>query len=104
MNANTLRAAGIALLFAASAAHASDAQVTIKNFDFMPMSLTVSAGTKVTWTNKDGEPHTVVSESGTFRSSALDTGSTYSFTFAKPGTYKYLCGIHPKMMAEIVVR
>jgi len=104
MHANILRAAGLALALAANAARADDAQVTIKNFDFMPMSLSVSAGTKVTWTNKDGEPHTVVSESGLFRSGALDTGASYSFTFAKPGIYKYLCGIHPKMMAQIVVK
>jgi plastocyanin len=104
MHANILRAAGLALLLAANAARADDAQVTIKNFDFMPMSLTVGAGTTVTWTNKDGEPHTVIGESGLFRSGALDTGASYSFTFAKPGTYKYLCGIHPKMTAEIVVK
>jgi len=104
MNANILRAAGLALSLAAGAAYAGDAQITIKNFDFAPASLTVSAGANVTWTNQDGEPHTVTSESGLFRSGALDTGQSFSFTFAKPGTYKYVCSIHPRMTGEIVVK
>jgi plastocyanin len=78
--------------------------VTIKDFDFHPMSLTVTAGATVTWKNRDNEPHTVTSVSGLFRSGALDTGETYSFKFDKPGTYKYVCTIHPRMTATIVVK
>lgn len=78
--------------------------VVMKNFDFSPMMLTVKAGTTVTWTNLDGEPHTVTSIDGPFRSGALDQNDSFSFKFVKPGTYKYLCSIHPRMTAEIVVR
>ena len=86
-------------------AMADDANtVTIKNFDFTPMAMTVSAGTKVTWHNLDGEPHTVVSVDGAFRSAALDSGESFAFTFAKPGTYKYVCSIHPKMVATVTVK
>jgi plastocyanin len=69
------------------------------------MTMTVAAGTAVTWTNEDDVPHTVVSDdTKTFKSKALDTGEHFSYTFAKPGKYHYFCSVHPKMMAEIVVQ
>jgi plastocyanin len=83
---------------------AADDMVVMKNFDFAPMALTVSAGTTVTWRNMDEEPHTVVSADGLFRSAALDTKETFTYTFAKPGTYKYTCSIHPKMVGTITVK
>jgi plastocyanin len=88
------------------AANAADAPVTVvmKNFNFTPMSLSVSAGTTVTFKNEDEEPHTVTSVTGLFRSGALDTNDTFKFKFDRPGTYKYTCSIHPRMVAEIVVK
>jgi len=82
----------------------ADAQVVMKNFDFSPMAVTIKHGEAVVWKNLDGEPHTVVSTDGAFRSAALDQNDTYKFTFAKPGVYKYLCSIHPKMMATVRVQ
>jgi len=80
--------------------------VTIDNFAFAPALLIVAPGTKVTWTNKDEEPHTVVSADGgqTFKSPALDTDDKFSFTFDKPGSYKYFCSIHSHMVGTIVVK
>src|ERR1700728_3063383 len=90
---------------AIDAAKSHDADtVVMKNFDFSPMTLTVKAGTTVTWKNLDGEPHTVVSPDGVFRSHALDQGDAFTFKFDKPGTYKYICSIHPKMRAAIIVQ
>lgn len=77
--------------------------VEIKDFAFSPTTLTVPVGAKITWVNKDEEPHTVVSTSDAFKSKALDTDEQFSFTFAKPGTYKYFCSVHPKMVATVVV-
>jgi plastocyanin len=88
----------------ANAQMAPHNMVVMKNFDFAPMTLTVSAGTSVTWKNLDGEPHTVTSSDGLFRSGALDQNDSFTFKFAKPGTYKYLCSIHPKMQAAILVK
>jgi plastocyanin len=80
-------------------------QITIDNFSFAPTTLTVAAGTQVTWVNHDDIPHTVVSEDKTtFKSRALDTDEKFSFTFSKPGTYTYFCSIHPKMTAKVVVQ
>lgn len=78
--------------------------VVIKNFNFAPMSITVKAGTSVTWKNLDGEPHTVTSVDGLFRSGAIDQNESFTFKFDKPGTYKYLCSIHPRMMASVIVQ
>ncbi len=92
-------------LFAASiAGSAESTQILIKDFMFMPLSLTVSAGATVTWANKDDEPHTVVSDAGVFRSGALDTNESFSFKFDKPGTYHFTCSIHPRMVGTIVVQ
>jgi plastocyanin len=94
-----------AVSLSAAPARAQDANtIVMKNFDFSPMMLTVKPGTSVTWKNLDGEPHTVVSPDGVFRSHALDQGDTFTFKFDTPGTYKYICSIHPKMMAAIVVQ
>ncbi len=87
------------------AAHAQEPnEIVIRNFMFSPMSLTVKAGTTVTWKNMDGEPHTVVNDAGVFHSAALDQNDTYEFKFDKPGTYKVFCGIHPYMKATITVQ
>jgi amicyanin len=78
--------------------------VSIDNFTFSPQTLTVKAGTTVTWTNKDDIPHGIASASGAFaKSKALDTDDAYSFTFTTPGTYQYFCYIHPHMTGNIVV-
>jgi plastocyanin len=78
--------------------------VKIDNFSFGPQSLSVSPGTKVTWKNRDGIPHTVVSTEGVFKCRVLDTDGTFSFTFDKPGTYAYFCSVHPKMTGQVVVK
>jgi plastocyanin len=69
------------------------ATVTLKNFSFTPKVLRVKAGTAVTWKSAEGS-HTVTADDGSFRSPTLNAGQTYSFTFAKPGTYRYYCSFH----------
>jgi len=101
----TLAAVAAVTMATASAARAQgDALVVMKNFDFSPMAVTVPAGASVTWKNLDGEPHTVTSVDGLFRSGALDQGETFTFKFAKPGVYRYLCSIHPRMTASVTVK
>ncbi|HEV2435084.1 MAG TPA: cupredoxin family copper-binding protein [Verrucomicrobiae bacterium] len=88
----------------AEGAGTNSAEVTIDNFNFTPPALTVSAGTKVTWVNKDDVPHTVTSDDKLFGSRALDTDDTFSFTFQTPGTYAYYCSVHPKMTGKVIVK
>jgi amicyanin len=84
-------------------AHAADAQVKIANFTFDPPTLTVKAGTTVTWVNADDIPHVVSEKDGKFRSPALDTDDRFSQVFSTAGTVEYFCAIHPHMMGKIVV-
>jgi plastocyanin len=79
-------------------------EVRIDNFTFTPGTLTIPMNSAVTWVNKDDIPHVIASNDGLFKSKALDTDQTYSFTFAKPGTYSYFCSIHPKMIGKIIVQ
>ena len=94
-----LTAAGEAVVAAA----ASPATVQIDNFAFTPATLTVTAGTTVTWKNEDDSPHRIGDKNGT-ESAALDTDYSFSHTFAAPGEYPYICTIHPYMVGKIIVK
>jgi plastocyanin len=95
-----LTAAGEAVVAAATSA----ATVKIDNFAFAPATLTVTAGTTVTWKNEDDSPHRIGDKNGTFKSAALDTDDTFSHTFTVPGEYAYICTIHPYMAGKIIVK
>jgi plastocyanin len=96
---------GVSAKAAETAAASIDAtRIEVKNFMFMPTTLTVKAGDKVTWVNKDEEPHTVTSDTGIFRSGAMDTDGSFSYKFDQPGTYHFTCSIHPRMVGTIVVK
>jgi plastocyanin len=82
---------------------ASGNQVAIDGFAFAPATLTVSAGTTVTWTNRDEEPHTVAADDGSFHSPGMGTGATFTHTFSTAGTFDYVCSIHPMMHGTVVV-
>jgi plastocyanin len=79
-------------------------KIEIKDFAFNPQTLTVKSGEKVTWINRDEEPHTIVSVEKQFKkSTALDTDQEFTITAGAPGTYNYFCSVHPKMTGTIVV-
>jgi plastocyanin len=90
----------------AIAQQAASTEVKIDNFSFAPATLTVAVGTRVTWTNRDDIPHTVVStdDPKAFKSKVLDTDEQFSYTFTKAGTYPYFCSVHPKMTGSVVVK
>jgi plastocyanin len=81
--------------------------ITIKNFAFSPATLTVPAGTTVTWTNTDSAPHRMVSDDSApvaFSTPSISTGESAPITFTMGGTYPYHCSIHPSMKGTIVVK
>ena len=88
---------------ASQGAPAADAGVQIDQYAFLPQRITVKPGTTVTWTNDDDAPHTIASSAKVFKSRPLDTGDKFSFTFTTPGTYAYICSVHPYMTGAIVV-
>ncbi len=105
-------AVGCASTPAASPAPATGAvstgAVSIKGFAFNPVQLSVTKGATVTWTNDDSATHTVTSgvpgtPSGKF-DQRLDTGKTFTFTFADAGTYEFFCNIHTSMRATVLVK
>jgi plastocyanin len=80
-------------------------RVEIQNFTFAPNEITVPVGARIVWTNRDEEPHQVVSAAGAFKASpGLDTNDSFSAVLTQPGTYAYFCGIHPMMVGKIIVR
>jgi plastocyanin len=85
-------------------AAASPASVNIQNFKFAPATLSVPAGTTVTWKNEDDSPHRIGDKNGTFKSAALDTDDSFTHTFTAPGEYAYICTIHPYMVGKIIVK
>jgi plastocyanin len=77
--------------------------VQIHNFSFGPGTLTVPAGTIVTWTNLDSVAHTATADNGAFNSGNIAPNNSFSFRFDTPGTYVYNCSYHPSMQGTIVV-
>ena len=79
-------------------------RIEIKDFAFNPQTITVKSGEKITWINRDDEPHTIVSVEKQFKkSSALDTDQEFTITAGAAGTYTYYCSVHPKMTGTIVI-
>ena len=85
----------------AAASAPATASVRIANFSFGPGAVTVRAGGRVTWTNADGDRHSVLL--GGSESPRLGSGATYSRSFATPGRFTYVCGIHSSMTGSVTV-
>lgn len=77
--------------------------VAITGFAFDGATTTVDPGAAITWTNADSFAHSVVARDDSFESENLATGASFTHTFDTPGTYAYICGIHPSMAGTVVV-
>jgi plastocyanin len=100
------RAAALMLALGAAAIAAEPlarSSVGISNFSFRPAQARARLGQVVVWKNLDSEPHTAVSLDGAFRSPALDQGESFTWTPARAGSYRYICGIHPQMTGVVIV-
>jgi len=87
------------------AAAAGAADVTITSFAFGPGKLTVAPGKAVTWVNGDDSPHQITIKTGAEkRGPVMTKGQSYSQSFATPGTYDYICGLHPSMKGQVEVK
>lgn len=82
---------------------AGGGSITIANFTFDPGSITVAAGTTVTWTNGDGPSHTTTSDEEGWDSGVLASGDSFETVFDEPGVFAYHCSIHPSMTATVTV-
>ena len=84
------------------------AAIALKGFGVHPDTLTVVAGTRITFTNEDDIEHTVTAgvpdhPDGRFMSALPAKGATFAVTLTKPGTYPFFCERHPFMHGEIHV-
>jgi plastocyanin len=86
---------------AAQEVPADATMVIIANLAFDPAAITVPTGTTVAWTNDDAVPHTVTSTEGAFDSGIFDPGGSFSFTFNEPGSFGYICQLHPQMQGTV---
>jgi plastocyanin len=100
-----LAAAGLLTVVLAPPAQAVPHAITIANYAFSPADDTITQGDSVTWTNTDQAPHDVTVTSGpaAIHSPTITTGQSWTYTFTTPGTYSYICSIHPDMHATLVV-
>jgi plastocyanin len=87
--------------------------VTIKNFEFIPLAVTIAAGGIIRWTNADVANHQITTgvveadrprPDGRVSSPLLFRGDAFTATFRNPGEYPYYCGVHPFMRGSIVVK
>jgi plastocyanin len=78
-------------------------EVFIQDMAFNPATITITAGTTIKWTNKDGYAHTVTSDANLFNSGNIGSNGTFSYTFVTAGTYQYHCAIHTSMTANVIV-
>ena len=77
--------------------------ISMFDFGFSPALVTVAQGTTITWSNTGLARHTVAANDGSFHSPDVRSGQTYARTFTTPGTYAYICDIHPDMKGTVAV-
>jgi plastocyanin len=78
--------------------------VPIRSYDFVPKSLTVKVGTRVTWTNHDATAHTATANDGAFDTGTVAPKGSHTIDFTHPGTFSYHCAFHAFMTAMVTVR
>ena len=89
---------------ATSTAINQGAVVKVTEYNFSAPTVTIKAGQEVVWHNLGNVAHTVTESSANdFHSAEINPGQTYVQTFDKPGTYTYVCSIHPDRMKGTVV-
>jgi plastocyanin len=101
----SVAALSIAFAVGAPAARAATHEVTMANYSFGPTALTVHVGDSVTWTNRDTAPHDITTTTApvAIHSPTLTKGKSWTYLFTSPGTYRYICSIHPDMIATVTV-
>ena len=73
------------------------------NYSFVPKTIHVKAGTKLTLYNDDQLVHTVIADDGSFGSDYLGAGGSYSIKLDQAGTIPIHCSLHARMKATIIV-
>ncbi|MFI5535542.1 cupredoxin family copper-binding protein [Nocardia sp. NPDC051900] len=82
------------------------ATVVAHDMKFSPADVTVAVGDTVTWKFDDKVPHTVqgIGDKAMGINSPIFDKGEWSYTFTAPGTYRYLCSLHPEMRGSVTVQ
>jgi YVTN family beta-propeller protein len=83
---------------------AAGAAISIANFAFTPGDIKIAPGATVTWSNDDGAPHGLAYKDGVKGTDVLLPGEKFSRTYDNPGTFDYICSVHPYMMGKVTVQ
>ena len=94
----------VLLCMACAASQAETHVIVIENMRFSPQSLTVSAGDRIVWENKDLFPHTASANDREFDSGNIASQASWTYVAGSPGEYRYHCAYHPTMTATLTVR
>lgn len=78
-------------------------EISIGQNAFTPDPLTAKVGEMIVWINNETYAHDVVGDDGTWKSPKLEPGGRFGFKFMKPGTFTYICSIHPFMHGTIII-
>ncbi|MBV4356864.1 cupredoxin domain-containing protein [Pinibacter aurantiacus] len=78
--------------------------VSMQYTQYDPSTITVKAGTTITWINNDNMDHTVTANDGSFDSGTIKQGGKYTHTFSTAGTFSYHCTFHANMKGSVVVQ
>ena len=79
------------------------AKVTIAAFAYDPDPVRIQVGGKVIWQNQDADAHTATAEDDSFDTGLIEEGKLKSETFKEPGTFAYICTVHPQMHGTVEV-
>ena len=82
------------------------AEVSMRDIQFEPKTVTVSTGGEVTWTNDEAVGHDVTAKDDSFKSGeagGMSEGDTFTRRFTRAGTFAYVCTVHPGMEGTVRV-
>jgi plastocyanin len=82
---------------------AEEVTVEIVEYDFSPRDLTIKVGTQVTWINRDNVPHDATANDA-WGTGILKMDEGTSISLDEPGTYNYICTVHPYMTGTLTVK
>ena len=78
-------------------------QVEMLDFEFSPPTVTIATGGKVTWVKNGQAPHDATAHDDSFATETIEPGDSCTVTFDEPGSFSYICTIHPQMKATVEV-
>ena len=104
MRTALLGAAALVALLAAAPSPGPGTVVHIRDDKFIPASVTIRAGDRVTFVNDDDDAHTATADDASWDSEGLNQGQKWTHAFAKAGKVAYHCTVHPMMHGTVIVR